>query len=161
ERRFIETNYRALEVDQPFALSQLDPQALVDLRETGECTFTIGEIFFDLFYPGHYQRRIRAVRLTIPCITGPYVNVGATLPLEPSWLRPATAQGAALAEVPPPRSVSIATSTAQSDAGVFEMSFRDDRYMPFEGLGAVSQWRLTLPKTFRQFDYQTINDVIL
>src|SRR5262249_31118945 len=75
ERRFIETNYRTLEVDQAFALSQVDPQALLDLRETGECTFTIAEAFFDLFYPGHYKRRIKAVRLTIPCITGPYVNV--------------------------------------------------------------------------------------
>ena len=32
----------------------------------------------------------------------------------------------------------IATSTAQSDAGVFEFNFRDERYMPFEGAGAVS-----------------------
>jgi hypothetical protein len=44
---------------------------------------------------------------------------------------------------------------------VFELSFRDERYMPFEGLGAISQWSLSLPKTFRQFDYQTINDVIV
>jgi hypothetical protein len=41
------------------------------------------------------------------------------------------------------------------------MSFRDERYMPFEGQGAVSRWQLSLPKTFRPFDYQTINDVIL
>lgn len=33
--------------------------------------------------------------------------------------------------------------------------------MPFEGLGVVSQWGLRLPKTFRPFDYQTMNDVIL
>jgi len=63
--------------------------------------------------------------------------------------------------VPPSRSVSVATSTAQSDAGVFELSFGGDRYMPFEWLGAISQWHLTLPKAFRQFDYQTISDVVL
>jgi hypothetical protein len=63
--------------------------------------------------------------------------------------------------VPPTRTVTIATSTAQNDAGVFELSFRDERYMPFEGLGAVSQWQLTLPQVFRQFDYETINDVIV
>ena len=33
--------------------------------------------------------------------------------------------------------------------------------MPFEGAGAISDWQLTLPKNFQQFDYQTINDVIL
>jgi hypothetical protein len=161
ERRYYETNYRTLEIDQPFPLSQIDPQALVDLRETGECSFTINETFIDLVYPGHYKRRIRAVRLTIPCLTGPYVNVSATLTLEANWIRPSPTLGGTLVEVPPSRSIVIATSTAQNDSGVFELSFRDERYMPFEGLGVVSQWRLTLPKVFRQFDYQTINDVIL
>jgi hypothetical protein len=161
ERRYLETNYRTLEIDQPFALSQIDPQALLDLRETGECSFTINEAFIDLVYPGHYKRRIRAVRLTMPCLTGPYVNVSATLTLDASWVRPNATLGGPLVDVPPSRSVAIATSTAQNDAGVFELSFHDERYMPFEGLGVVSRWRLTLPKTFRQFDYQTINDVIL
>ncbi len=160
ERRFLETNYRTPEVDQAFALSQVNPQALVNLHEVGECTFDVSEVFFDLFYPGHYKRRIKAVRLTIPCITGPYVNVSATLALTASQIRP-TPVATALVDVPPSRSVSIATSTAQNDAGVFELSFRDERYMPFEGLGAISSWRLTLPRSFRQFDYQTINDVIL
>ncbi len=161
ERRFHETNYRTLEIDQPFALSQIDPSALVMLRQTGECSFSVPEVFFDLVYPGHYKRRIKAVRLTIPSITGPYVNVSASLVLSRSWLRTTAQLTGALVEVPPTRSIAIATSTAQNDAGVFELSFRDERYMPFEGLGAVSQWSLSLPKTFRQFDYQTINDVIL
>jgi hypothetical protein len=161
ERRFIETNYRTLEIDQAFALSQIDPQAMIDLREKGECNFSIGEVFFNLFYPGHYKRRMRGVRLTIPCVTGPYVNVSATLSLTHSWIRPTADATAALVEVPPSRSVSIATSTAQNDAGVFELSFRDERYMPFEGLGAISDWHLTLPKAFRQFDYETVNDVIV
>jgi hypothetical protein len=33
--------------------------------------------------------------------------------------------------------------------------------MPFEGAGAVSTWKLSLPKSFRPFDYQSISDVIL
>ena len=147
ERRYLETNYRTLELDQAFSLSQLDAAALLELRETGSCVFTASEAFFDLFYPGHYKRRIKAVRLTVPCITGPYVNVGATLELDQSWMRVEATAGAPLVEVPPSRSVSIATSTAQNDAGVFELSFRDERYMPFEGLGAISRWRLSLPIT--------------
>jgi hypothetical protein len=161
ERRFLETNYRSLEMDQAFALSQVSPAALIQLRETGECRFTIPELFFSLYYPGHYKRRIKAVRLTIPSITGPYVNVSATLTLEGSRIRPTAAASQGLVEVPPRRSVSVATSTAQNDAGVFELSFRDERYMPFEGAGAISDWHLTLPKAFRQFDYQTITEVIL
>ena len=161
ERTFLQTNYRELEVDQAFALSQIDARALVQLRETGECEFEIAEVFFDLYYPGHYKRRIKNARLTIPCITGPYTNVSATLELVRSWVRDTPAPSGALTEVPASRSTTIATSTGQNDAGVFELSFRDERYMPFEGAGAVSRWRLTLPKSFRQFDYATINDVLL
>jgi hypothetical protein len=56
---------------------------------------------------------------------------------------------------------SIATSHARDDAGVFELSFRDERYVPFEGAGAVSEWRLDLPKTSNAFDFDTITDVVL
>jgi Tc toxin complex TcA C-terminal TcB-binding domain/Neuraminidase-like domain/Salmonella virulence plasmid 28.1kDa A protein len=163
ERAYLETNYRGLEIDQAFSLAQIDPAALVQLRQTGECTFEIPEAFFDVFYPGHYRRRIRAVRLTIPAITGPYVNVSATLTLLDSFIRMNPALGTAnLQPVPRRRTVSIATSSAQADSGVFEMSFRDERYMPFEGQGAVrSRWQLSLPRTFAPFDLQSINDVIL
>ena len=162
ERRFLETNYRGLEVDQAFSLTQVMPAALVALRETGTCKFSIPELFYDLFYPGHYRRQIKAVRLTIPCVTGPYTNVSATLTLLGSRLRKDPEAGAdAVAEVPLRRSVSIATSTAQQDAGVFELSFRDERYMPFEKAGALSDWQLSLPRNFKPFDYRTITDVIL
>lgn len=162
ERRFVETNFRTLEIDQSFSLMQIDPAALLRLRETGECQFTIAEFYCDLFYPGHYRRKIKSVRVTIPCITGPFTNVSATLRLQKSFVRKDPKLGAAqLLELPPRRSVSIATSTAQNDGGVFEMSFRDERYMPFEGAGVVSQWHLSLPRAFRHFDYQTINDAII
>jgi hypothetical protein len=55
----------------------------------------------------------------------------------------------------------MATSTAQADSGVFELSFRDERYLPFEGAGAISDWSLRLPANFREFNYSTITDVIL
>jgi hypothetical protein len=161
ERHFIETNHREHEVDQTFSASQIDPSALLALRETGECELEIPEFHFDLHYPGHYRRRIKSVRLTVPCITGPFVNVSATLELLASSVRTTPVPGSALVDVPPRRTRSIATSTAQNDGGVFELGFRDERYMPFEGAGAVSRWRITLPKTFRTFDYGSINDVIL
>jgi len=58
--------------------------------------------------------------------------------------------------------VQIATSTAQNDGGMFDFSFADARYLPFEGAGAVaSEWRIALPKTFRPFNYDTISDLVL
>ena len=54
----------------------------------------------------------------------------------------------------------IATSNAQNDSGMFELNFKDERYLPFEGAGVISKWRLELP-AFRQFDYHTISDAII
>jgi hypothetical protein len=34
---------------------------------------------------------------------------------------------------------SITTSSAQNDSGLFELNFRDEWYLPFEGAGAISQ----------------------
>ncbi len=159
ERAHLETDRRQLEIEQSFSLAQFNPSALLTLREAGECQFSVPETFFDLSYPGHYRRRIKSVRLTIPCIVGPYTNAGATLRLQTSTIRMnPTSQPTVVA---PRHEVSIAASSAQNDAGVFELSFRDERYVPFEGNGAVSSWLLTLPKSFRVFDYESISDVVL
>jgi hypothetical protein len=56
---------------------------------------------------------------------------------------------------------SIVTSTALNDSGLFEMNFRDERYLPFECAGAISQWHLRLSAAVPQFDYSTIADVVL
>ncbi len=159
DRRFLETHHRELEIDQSFPLSMLDPVALVALQESGTCAFEVPEVAFDQAYPGHYKRRLRAVRLSIPCVSGPYVNVSAMLELEASQVRPAASGD--LVEVPRAHGTTIAASTAQADGGVFELSFRDERYLPFEGQGAVSRWKLTLPGTVRSFDYRTITEAVV
>jgi hypothetical protein len=53
-----------------------------------------------------------------------------------------------------------AASTGQNDSGVFELPLRDQRYLSFEGAGAIGNWLLQLPP-FAQFDYQSITDVLL
>ena len=165
EGQFIESNYRELEVEHSFSMAQFAPDALADLRLTGACDFEVPEWFFDLTYPGQYRRRLKAVRVSIPCVTGPYANIGATLRMTHSEIRlsaPLVGQPLApVSTVPLRHTVSIATSKGQNDAGVFDFSFRDERYMPFEGAGAISGWSLSMPKTLRLFDYATISDVIL
>lgn len=164
EKRYLETNYRTLEITQPFSLNQLNPAALMALREEGECDFTVPELAFDLLYPGQYRRRIRSARLSVACVTGPYVNIPVTLTLTGAKIRvePTLDGAAGLADSVLRHTVQIATSTAQNDSGTFDFSFSDPRYMPFEGAGAVeSTWKLALPKTFAPFDYDTITDVVL
>src|SRR5206468_11196178 len=55
----------------------------------------------------------------------------------------------------------VVTSTGQNDSGLFETNLRDERYLPFEGSGVISEWQLELPSEVRQFDYDTIPAVIL
>jgi hypothetical protein len=140
---------------------------------------------FDLDYPGHYFRRIKSVSLTLPCVTGPYTSVSCTLRLLKNSVRittngdndyPRNTDEEGL-PADDPRFVehtipvkAIAASSGQNDSGVFELNYHDERYLPFEGAGAISEWSLELfsdpadpdfGRPLRQFDYDTIADVVL
>ena len=157
------------------SLVALDPEQFLKLKETGKCTLNVPEWLFDLETAGHYLRRLKMVSLTLPCVTGPYTSIHCKLKLAKSSFRRTTdlAEGYDRPSTEDPsasderfidnRSVmeAIVTSTGQNDAGLFEPNMRDERYLPFEGAGAISTWELELPKTFRSFDYSTISDVIL
>jgi hypothetical protein len=191
EMAYFEKNRREYELTKYVSLSRLDPVALLQLKETGHCFINLPEELFDLDYPGHYFRRIKSVSLSIPCVAGPYTTIGCTLTLMNNSVR---IDGNSVADakkyarksvngIPAddPRfrdsagtSQSIVLSHAQTDSGLFELSFRDERYLPFEGAGAISSWHLQFPfantkdKTgtkvntmLQQFDYNTISDVIL
>jgi hypothetical protein len=137
---------------------------------------------FDLDYPGMYMRRIKNISMTIPCVTGPYTGVHCRLTLLSSETRidPRLSppphrccrdrgHGGAYELCPgDPRAVrqhgaieAIATSSGQADSGMFEVSFHDERYLPFEYAGAVSRWRIELPQDNNQFDVDTLSDIVL
>ncbi|MGM0506542.1 MAG: neuraminidase-like domain-containing protein [Bacteroidota bacterium] len=165
EKAYLDRNERTMELEQTLSLGQLDPTALASLREEGHTEFALPEVLFDLVYPGHYNRRIKSIRLTIPCLTGPYTNVNARLTLLESHIRPVAepdeSDESKLEPQPVAGRLSIATSSAQSDGGQFELNFRDERYLPYEGAGVVSRWKLEFPSGFRVFDYDTISDVLI
>ncbi|WP_212004534.1 neuraminidase-like domain-containing protein [Chitinophaga sp. HK235] len=173
ETAYYEQNRRTYELRKHISLSLLDPVALLQLKQKGECFITIPETLFDMDYPGHYFRRIKAVSLSIPCITGPFTTIACTLTLTGNGLRKDTslsARGKYARDytVTDPRFrdeitavQSIAVSHAQQDSGLFEVNFGDERYLPFEGAGAVSTWHIQLNKDFRQFDFNTLTDVVL
>ncbi|KAK3937415.1 hypothetical protein QBC46DRAFT_319727 [Diplogelasinospora grovesii] len=162
------------EVVKNVSLRQVDPMQLIYLRETGACEFAVPEVLYDMDFPGHYMRRIKAVSVTVPCVIGPYSSVNATLRLTSNKYRVNPSLSGGYPETGGPGAgddrfattnvpiSAIAVSTGQSDPGVFELSFTSDRYMPFEGAGAASAWRLELPQGgVRSFDYGSIADVIL
>ncbi len=114
----------------------------------------------DLFYPGHYHRIIRDVQVTIPGVTGPYVNVAAELLLKSSRVY-SDASSDTYRLVARTASDRIATSSARSDSGRVVLTFGADMLTHFEGAGVASTWELRLPSAIRVFDYSLIPDIIL
>jgi len=171
ELAYLEQNRREYELTKHVSLARLDPFALLKLKATGACEVTVPEWVFDLDSPGMFMRRIKTVAVSIPCITGPYTGVHCKLALLRSSIRTSSLTGDqyARADGADDRRFrdfggaiqSMVTSSAQNDSGLFEVNLRDDRYLPFEGAGAISTWRIELPGDIPQFDFDTISDVIV
>ncbi|MEH2539206.1 neuraminidase-like domain-containing protein [Bradyrhizobium sp. AZCC 1699] len=181
EKAYLDANVREYELNKHISLRLHFPLQFLQLKTTGACEIQIPEWLFDLDYPGQFMRRIKNVMLTIPTVTGPYTGVHCRLTLLSSQVRvdpslscpPAACCGKCECENEyetchcDPRIVrqygareAIATSSGQNDSGLFELSFRDERYLPFEFLGAVSRWRIELPRNNNFFDMDTLSDVV-
>jgi hypothetical protein len=172
EVAYLDKNRREYEIIKHISLVRLDPAALLELKQTGTCYIRVPEALFDMDYPGHYMRRIKSVSVTVPCVAGPQTSVSCTLTLTRSSMRHSgNLTGGVYARDLGNDDMrftdrigaieSIVTSSGQNDAGLFETNLRDERYLPFEGAGVISEWRITLPSAFKSFDYDTIADVIL
>ena len=166
ERAYLEQQSREFEITKHISIVQLDPLALIALKEAGSCEVDIPEWLFDLDYPGHYFRRIKTVSISIPAVVGPYTSLSATLTLLNSKLRKTSTVSGNYGDDENYRSdhlavEAIAASIGQNDNGRFQLEFRDEQYLPFEGAGAISRFRIELPHKFRSFDYDTISDVII
>jgi hypothetical protein len=187
EKAYYDENVREYELTKHFSLRSHFPMAFLQLRTTGYCEVEIPEWMFDLDYPGHYLRRIKNVTMTIPCVAGPYTGVHCRLTLlssktrvDPRLVEPPHAcchdershdercKCGYQAMPDDCRIVSmyaateaIATSSGQNDSGLFELNFRDERYLPFEFAGAVSRWRIELPLENNRFDMETLSDLVL
>jgi hypothetical protein len=172
EIAYHDNNKRELELTKHVSLRQLDPLALLSLRLTGSCTVTVPEWLYDKDCPGHYMRRIKSISVSVPSVVGPYTSVNCTVTLQGSTIRtsPLLTNGVYA------RSTTqeddrftdyfgstdvIVTSIGTADSGMFETNLKDERFLPFEGAGAISTWNLSLPAELPAFDYTTISDVIL
>jgi peptidoglycan hydrolase-like protein with peptidoglycan-binding domain len=172
---YLDGNIREYELTKHVSLIALAPEQLISLKETGACEFEIPEWLFDMDTPGLYRRRLKSVSLTIPCVVGPYTTIHCKAQLVKNSYRQNTELAGGYDRRPPDDPAGpdgrfiddrkilggIVTSTGQNDGGLFEPTMRDERYLPFEGAGAISTWRLELPVQFKTFDHKTIFDVIL
>ena len=173
---YVEQNARRFETSRFVSLAALDPQALLRLLETGACTFDLPEALFDGDYPGHYQRRLVRVSVTVLYPDpGRFDNVKSTLTLTKNSVRMTNDLGAGYPRQAgaDPRFADqfgavpqrIVLGNAQDDPGLFltsiDENLGDPRYLPFEGAGAISSWHLELPAETNDIDLATVADVVL
>jgi hypothetical protein len=183
---YLQQNARRYELSRFVSLSTLDPGSsttpslLQRLLVNGWCDFNLPESLFDADYPGHYNRRLTRVSMTVVYPSpGKFDNVKATLTLVSNQVRVSTQaqpDGSDYAESPvgaDPRFVynygavpqKIATGNAQDDPGLFitaiASNIADQRYLPFENAGAVSSWHLEMPQLNNEIDLSTVGDVVL
>lgn len=173
EAAYLDRNTRAMEIERTISLADLGPAALDSLKAQGFCEFSLTESLFDYDFPGHYSRKIKSISLSIPAIVGPYENVKATLTQTKNVIaREPDIKAVRYLLNPqdtPPDSLLLDYATGQQvaisrgvdDSGLFVLDFHDERYLPFEGTGALSSWRLEMPKESNHFDFNNLSDVIL
>ncbi len=167
EVAYLSRHERRLNISRTVSLKTLLDDAkkrnatLKDFKEQkakGCFEFDLTEKLFDNDYPGHYLRQIQRVSVTLPTLMGPYQDVKAVLTqTKSSTLLKAEIEGVkylnnsekgngnhVVNNLRPNQQVAI--SSGLNDAGNPEVRFDDERYLPFEGTGAVSSWTLIFPR---------------
>lgn len=177
EKAYYDSNRRSFEITKNISLLELDPVAFLQLKSKGVCEFALTEALFDYDFPGHYCRQIKTLSLTFHAAEGQRVDVNATLTqLNHKTVLEPDAKAVKYLLDPkdqPPLSLrsgwkanqQIALSYIADDYeknnGLFELRFDDDRYLPFEGTGAVSTWRLELNGKKGSYNVNDLVDVTM
>lgn len=163
EASYFDQNKRELEITKHISLAQYFPTEFIQLKSTGECIVDLPEWLYDLDYPGHYKRRIKSVSITAPCVTGPYTSINCKLSMSSSMIRGTKDRPEEDDNIYREYAAQnhIVTSSGQGDSGMFQMNLADERFLPFEGAGAISKWEILLPLDTNQFDFATLSDFII
>lgn len=180
ESTYQESRGHDFEITKHVSLRAINPLQLLRLRGDAVAEFAVPEILFDMDFPGHYGRRLKSVSVSVLPRAGlepsPFDNFNCTLRVTAHKFRntgivkgktdypeKTDADDLRFSSVSHVPIEAIATSSPLQDSGVFELSFSDatERFLPFEGAGAISSWRLEFNEAFRGFDYDSIADVVL
>jgi hypothetical protein len=181
ESAYVANSPRRLEIEKTISLRLQRPDEFLAFKsgadgQKGHLPFTLPQSLFDGDFPGHFCRKLKSVSLSIPAIVGPYQNINATLTQRSNTVvLVKTTEAIRYVLKPDGKSVApgtvcedrasnqqIALSRGVDDAGLFVLDFRDERYLPFEGTGAVSVWDLRMPPECNPgIDFDSIADVIV
>lgn len=174
EKAFVETDKRRFEIGKEFSLLDHDPLAFLKLKATGVCEFDLPESMFDYDFPGHYCRQMKTISLAFDAGEGVYLNATLTqlqnrVVMEPD---PKAVKFLLKPSDQPPVSIRTNWNAHQQIAlshhdefeknnGLFELRFDSEKYLPFEGTGAVSSWRLEINGKKGSFNSAELVDIIV
>ncbi len=174
DQSFIETDERSFEITKKVSLLELDPLAYVRLILEGSCEFSLTESLYDYDFPGHYRRQIKTISVSFGVEEGVFINATLTQLNNRVILDPDVKAVKYLLDPKDQPPVSIRTNWKahqqialshvdefEPNNGMFELRFDSERYLPFEGTGAVSNWRLELNGKRGSFNPKEITDVVV
>jgi hypothetical protein len=171
EAAALEQDRRALEVVRHISLKDDAPAVFEQLLSTGRCSLDVDETLLDGDFPGQYFRRLKTVTMSVNGALTPTSNIHCSLTLIENRIRvsanssgsyPKAQEGddaRFLLNIAPVQAV--ATSLPTADAGVFNLRFDDDRYLPFEGAGAISSWRIELHQADNPIELCRLSNVVV
>ncbi|KRP46693.1 hypothetical protein SAMN04490190_5914 [Pseudomonas libanensis] len=129
------------------------------LVDKGTLCFKLPEALFEEDYPRHLLRRIKGISVSLPATLGPYEDIKAILTQTRNEIVLPTGER----RMDMRAHQQIALSTGLDDNGLFTLTFdSNERYLPFEYTGAISDWTLEFPNPDRQKDVlESINDIVI
>jgi hypothetical protein len=120
---YLQENERRYELSRYVSLGVLNPVALQQLLVTGKCDFTLPESLFDNDYPGHYNRRLTRVSVTVVYPSpGKFDNVKATLTMVSNQVRVKTDATSGYPEQPVGSDTRFIYNYAANAQSLFEKS---------------------------------------
>ena len=191
EMAYTQQNTRRLNITKTISLKSLLSRHLIKTDETPLTTwddvkaalkgakklsFDFTHQFFDTDFPGHYARKIHSLSVTFPTLLPPYQNMRVLLEQTSNTLLVAPDIDAVKSLYTPTEQISseslirnlrinqkIILSRGSDDSGEFpDDGFTGGQYHSFEHTGAVSHWRLSVPRPQNCPELlDNLNDIII
>ena len=149
EVAYLENDKNELEITRPVSLSELESRQDIDvtqrpllsIKQSATTTITVPIKLYSLDFNKLYFRRIKDVRIEViaPNYKGYFLNAELSLVTNSLDLKKENSFIDNRVGVQ-----TKATSMAHINDGRFSFEFKTDKFAPFEGAGAISNWNLTI-----------------
>lgn len=191
EMAYTQQNTRRLNITKTISLKSLVSNHLVKtdetplttwdevkaaLKDAKKLSFDFSHQFFDTDFPGHYARKIHSLSVTFPTLLPPYQNMRVLLEQTSNTLLVSPDIEAVKSLYTPTEKTDseslirnlrinqkIILSRGSDDSGEFpDDGFTGGQYHSFEHTGAVSHWRLSVPRPKNCPELlDNLNDIII